>query len=215
MDAHINAPWTLNPRVPEDVNSETFVDLIDSRRFDTNPPRAREDQFSLATFSNTGQLLYDLTLDYESLKDTLFTGIVTDYDTNMGDGMRVGLDTLTGGRSNTIHFMILLSDGWPNRYGSSGTDCPTGMPCPETFTWIDKQIDYAIRENVTIYTIGLGDSLTNVTFSAYGDPNFTGQKLLERIAEKTGGTAYFAPTTAELEQIFEWIADSIFVRLKQ
>jgi hypothetical protein len=232
MDAHIYVPWTLNPKVPVNVNeepvaelvmqplydvlrsSETFIDLIDSRRFDTNPPRAREDQFSLTTFSNSGDLLYDLTLDYESLKDTLFTGIISDYDTNIGDGMRVGIDTLTGGRSNSIHFMILLSDGWPNRYGSSGTDCPTGMPCPETFTWIDQQIEYAIRENVTIFTIGLGKSLTETTFSAYGDPSFTGQKLLEYIAEETGGSAYFAPTTEELEQIFEWIADAIFVRLK-
>jgi hypothetical protein len=153
-------------------------------------------------------------LDYEILKDTLFTGIVSDYDTNMGDGMRVGIDTLTGGRSNSIHFMILLSDGWPNRYGSSGTDCPTGMPCPETFTWIDQQIEYATQENVTIFTIGLGNSLKNTTFSAYGDPNYNGHKLLERIAQETGGSAYFAPTTEELEQIFEWIAEAIFVRLK-
>jgi Mg-chelatase subunit ChlD len=195
-------------------STETFIDLIDSRRFDTNPPRAREDQFSLTTFSNKGNLLFDLTLDYETLKNTLFTGIVSDYDTNMGDGMRVGIDTLTGGRSNSIHFMVLLSDGWPNRYGSSGTDCPTGMPCPETFTWIDQQIEYATQENVTVFTIGLGNSLKDTTFSAYGDPNYTGQKLLERIAEETGGTAYHAPTTEELEQIFEWIAEAIFVRLK-
>jgi hypothetical protein len=232
MDAHIYVPWTLNPKIPVNVNdepvaqlvmqplydvlraSETFIDLIDSRRFDTNPPRAREDQFSLATFSNSGDLLYDLTLDYETLKETLFTGIVSDYDTNIGDGMRIGIDTLTGGRSNSVHFLILLSDGWPNRYGSSGTDCPTGMPCPETFTWIDQQIEYAIQENVTVYTIGLGNSLTDTTFSAYGDPNYNGQKLLEYIADETGGSAYHAPTTEELEQIFEWIAEAIFVRLK-
>jgi hypothetical protein len=232
MDAHIYVPWTLNPRVPIDVNAEpvtellqqpmydvlrsteTFIDLIDARRFDTNPPLAREDQFSLTTFSTTGNLLYDLTLDYETLKDTLFKGIGSDSYTNIGDGMRIGVDTLSGGRSDTIHFMVLLSDGWPNRYGSSGNSCGSSMPCPETFTWIDQQIDYAISGNVTIFTIGLGKAMTDVTFSAYGDPNYNGQKLLERIAQDTGGSAYFAPTTEELEQIFEWIAEAIFVRLK-
>jgi hypothetical protein len=234
MNAHIYAPWTLNPRVPVDVNAEpetefvmqplydvlrsteTFVDLIDSRRFDTNPPLEREDQFSLTTFSDTGHLLYDLTLDYEDLKNTLFTGIESDMYTNIGDGMRIGIDTLTEGRSNTIHFMVLLSDGWPNKYGPSGNKCggADSMPCQQTFTWIDQQIEYAVRENVTIFTIGLGNAMTEVTFDAYGDPNYNGQKLLEHISEETGGEAYFAPTTEELEQIFEWIAEAIFVRLK-
>ena len=89
------------------------------------------------------------------------------------------------------------------------------MPCPETFIWIDEQIDDANEENVTIFTIGLGNAITDVTFSAYGDPNYNGQKLLEHIAQETGGSAYLAPTTEELEQIFEWIAEAIFVRLKQ
>ena len=235
MNAHQFVPQTLNPMVAKDVNSapvtelleqpmydvlrstETFVDIIDSRRFDTNPPKEREDQFSLSTFSNTGDLLYDLTLDYEQLKNTLFTGIRSDANTNIGDGMRVGLDTLSSGRSNTIHFMVLVTDGWPNRYGTGGTRCPTPpypLPCQATLDYIDQQIANANSQNVTIFAIGVGNALTDTTFNAYGDPNYNGQKLLEHIAQETGGTAYFAPTTEELEQIFEWIAEAIFVRLK-
>jgi hypothetical protein len=165
-DAHIHVPWTLNPRVPVDVldepvtellqqplydvlrSTETFINLIDARRFLFNPPRPREDQFSLTTFSNTGDLLYDLTLDYEVLKDTLFRGIESDSYTNIGDGMRIGVATLTGGRPDSTHFMVLITDGWPNRYGSSGTSCGSEMPCSEVWPWIDQQIDYAISENV-------------------------------------------------------------------
>jgi hypothetical protein len=233
MDAHIYVPENLQPMFPKDVNdepvsilvqqplydvlrsTETFIDLIDTRRFDFSPPLPREDQFSLTSFSTTGRLLYDLTLDYEAIKGTLFRGIRSDSWTNIGDGMRIGLNTLSGGRSDTIHFMVLLTDGWPNRYGSAGTGCGSSLPCPETFTWIDQQIDYANIQNVTIFTIGLGNALTDVTFDAYGDPNFNGQKLLERIAMQTGGESYFAPTTEELGQIFEWIAEAIFVRLKE
>ena len=233
MDAHIYVPEALQPMFPKNVNdepvsilaqqplydvlrsTETFIELIDSRRFDFTPPLPREDQFSLTSFSTTGTLLYDLTLNYEAIQDTLFKGIRSDSWTNIGDGMRIGLNTLSGGRSDTIHFMILLTDGWPNRYGSAGYSCGSSMPCPETLIWIDEQIDYANSQNATIFTIGLGNALTDVTFSAYGDPNYNGQKLMERIAQKTGGEAYHAPTTEELEAIFEWIADSIFVRLKR
>jgi hypothetical protein len=233
MDAHIYVPEKLQPMFPKNVNdepvsilvqqplydvlrsTEKFIDLIDSRRYEFSPPLPREDQFSLTSFSTTGRLLYDLTLDYEAIKGTLFRGIRSDSWTNIGDGMRIGLNTLSGGRSDTIHFMVLLTDGWPNRYGSYGTGCGSSMPCPQTFTWIDQQIDYANSQNVTIFTIGLGNAMTDVTFNAYGDPYFNGQKLLERIALQTGGESYFAPTTEQLAQIFEWIAEAIFVRLKE
>ena len=236
IDAHTYAPQTMIPMVPVDVYSEPvteflelpmyhilrstdkFIDLIDERRFDTTPPREREDQFSLTTFSNTGLLHYDLTLDYEAIKTTLFTGIRAESNTNIGDGMRIGLDTLTSGRPTTMHFMVLLTDGWPNRYSSSGTRCstpPYPYPCTETLDYIDAQIDYANSQNATIFAIGLGNDLVDVTFNAYGDPSFNGLKLLERIAHNTGGEAYFAPTTDELEQIFEWIAEAIFVRLRE
>lgn len=236
MDAHIYVPQTLQPGVPVDVYSEPvaqfleqpmydvlrstekFIDLIDMRRFDTNPPRAREDEFSLAIFSNKGKLLYDLTTDYEEIKRTLFTGISSDAQTNLGDGMRVGLETLEGGRSTTLHFMVLLTDGRPNRYGAGGTKCPTPPfpnPCQQTLDYIEEQIAYANSQNVFIYTIGLGNAMTDVEFFAYGDPHFTGQKLIEHISDSTGGEAYYAPTTSELEEIFEWIAEAIFVRLRE
>ncbi len=236
MDAHIYAPHTMVPMFPLDVNNEpetmfleqpmydvlrsteTFIDLIDARRFDTNPPRAREDEFSLVTFSTEGKLLYDLTNDYEEIKRTLFTGIEGDTYTNLGDGMRLGLATLAeGGRSTTLHFMVLLTDGRPNRYGPGGSGISSNSPNPdpETLDYIDEQIEFANNQNVTIFTIGLGNAMIDVPFDAYGDPNANGMVILERIASATGGEAYHAPTTEELQRIFEWIADAIFVRLRE
>jgi hypothetical protein len=84
--------------------------------------------------------------------------------------------------------------------------------------YIDIQTQEARRENVTIFAIGLGSTLDTDTFnasSAYrpGTESYTGMDLLRRIAENTGGYAYHAPTSEELEQIFDWIAEAIFVRL--
>jgi hypothetical protein len=234
MNAHTVAPETMVPMFPVRVDSEPmtlfleqpmydvlrstekFIDLIDARRFDTNPPRAREDEFSLVTFSNDGEILYDLTNDYEEIKRTLFTGIEGQSWTNLGDGMRLGLSTLEeGGRPTTLHFMVLLTDGRPNRYGHDGEGHSVNQPDPDgpTLDYIDDQIDFANTQNVTIFAIGLGEAMINQTFLAYGDPNANGMTILERIASATGGEAYHAPTTEELEQIFEWIAEAIFVRL--
>jgi hypothetical protein len=233
MNAHILAPHTMIPMEPGvddepitifleqpmyDVlrSTETFIDLIDARRFDTNPPRAREDQFSLVTFSNRGELLYDLTDNYEDIKLKLFTGIEGENWTNLGDGMRMGLNTLVvGGRSNTLHYMVLLTDGRPNRYGPAGEGHSVNQPDPDqaTLDYIQVQIDFAIEQNVVIYVIGLGEAMLD-NFSV-GGSDMNGMDILIHIASETGGQAYHAPTTAELEQIFEWIAESIFVRLTQ
>ncbi len=76
---------------------------------------------------------------------------------------------------------------------------------------------------VLVFTIGLGDLVINNT---YGDPN-AGEDLLRFIASTnytsdpcassaTGtscGNYYFAPTGAELQEIFEAIASRIFTRL--
>jgi hypothetical protein len=44
---------------------------------------------------------------------------------------------------------------------------------------------------------------------------FEGQDILRQIASETGGEAYYAPTTEQLQEAFEAIAEAIFVRLTQ
>jgi hypothetical protein len=72
--------------------------------------------------------------------------------------------------------------------------------------------------NVTIFTIGLGADLDTRTFTVSGVPgwadgNYSGMDILERIADGTNGQAYHAPSTEELEEIFAWIAEAIFIRI--
>jgi len=242
MNADTLAPHTMIPMVPGvndepvtwfleqpmyDVlrSTETFIDLIDARRFDTNPPREREDEFSLVTFSNSGRLLSPLTDNYEEIKHRLFTGIEGESWTNLGDGMRLGLMTLEeGGRSNTLHFMVLLTDGRPNRYGKEGGETlSVNRPDPDqsTLNYIAEQIDFANEQNVTVFTIGLGEAMLDnfaddaLPLTLSGEGMFKGQDILRQIAKDTGGEAYYAPTTKELQEAFEAIAEAIFVRLEQ
>ncbi len=203
--------------------AETFIDLIDSRR----PPMApRNDQIGLVGYESVADKLLDLTTDYEAIKNELFTNFRAFGGTNLGGGMRVGLDILASGRWNSTHYMILLTDGWPNFYDDNnytnptrfGRRCPTNDPCRESLMYIDAQIEQAILNNVTIFTIGLGAQLDVNTFSVastpgWADGNYTAMDLLERIAERTNGQAYLAPTSEELQEIFSWIAEAIFIRI--
>jgi hypothetical protein len=84
--------------------------------------------------------------------------------------------------------------------------------------YIDAQTEQAILNNVTIFTIGLGAQLDVNTFAVastpgWADGNYTAMDLLERIAERTNGQAYLAPTSEELQEIFSWIAEAIFIRI--
>ena len=147
----------------------------------------------------------------------------------MGGGMRLGLSVLGDGRWNSTHCLILLTDGWPTHYdypfedpSSFGIRCPTpggqNLPCEESLEYIDAMIENAIEQNVTIFTIGLGDAVTDTFDATVADgagwtTAYSGMDLLERIANGTNGQAYHAPTTEELEVIFGWIAEAIFIRI--
>jgi hypothetical protein len=201
--------------------SEKFIDIIDARHL---PEQPREDQIGLVKYNYTGSNLFDLTTDYEALKETLFSSIQSYGGTGTASAMKVGLSILGEGRHNSIHYMILLSDGWPNTYDNPFEDpiewiyCPGGNPCTSALEYIELQIEAANEQNVTIFTIGLGEDLDALTFDGSavygpGTENISGMYILERIANSTGGAAYHAPTTEELEEIFQWIADAIFIRL--
>lgn len=70
-------------------------------------------------------------------------------------------------------------------------------------------------QGVTIFTIGLGNLIQN---APKGDPD-SAEVLLEYIAETAGGVTAnhgfysYAPTTANLADIFDSIADNIFTRI--
>ncbi len=242
MTCDDDAPETLNPAVflggggspmaqlmeqpmlDVILAAETFVDLMDARR---PPGEPRVDQIGLASYESNSQVLHSLTIDYEAIKSDLFNSLRAYGGTNMGGGLNAGMSILAEGRANSTHFMILLTDGWPNFYDlpyvdptSFGNSCASTDPCRQSLEYIDAQILEAQRQNVTIFTIGLGEDLNTETFdasSAYGPgtENFSGMDVLERISNGTGGTAYHAPTSEELNQIFHWISEAIFVRLSR
>jgi hypothetical protein len=133
--------------------------------------------------------------------------------TNTGDGMLKGMEVLSAdhnGRTYALKFMILMTDGVPNRY--PGNECRRDDLWPYPHDPPDTQIDrakdcviYYAQEakarNIAIFTVGLGLAAKQE------------EDLLSEIADITGGEYFYAQTAGELEQKLQQIADRIFLRL--
>jgi Flp pilus assembly protein TadG len=78
-------------------------------------------------------------------------------------------------------------------------------------TLVALRTDSLGASEMIIFTIGLGDQVTNTT---YGKPD-AGQELLEYIADAADGSYYASPTAADLVSIFSDIAQNIFTRITQ
>lgn len=121
------------------------------------------------------------------------------------------------GRPQANHVMILLTDGVANRHPGKCDNGDFQVAAAHKYLgpdghfgefWADGGTDhdclmffaYAARSNlITLYTIGLGDSLD--------------EGLLKEAAEKTGGAYYHAPDRDRLQEILDDIFERIYVRL--
>ena len=189
-----------------------FVNLLDDSK----------DRVGLVSYGTSATLNIGLTSDFDAVKaaiNALSTGI--DY-TNIGAAINVAnnefLPPGAVGRPGVVWVEILLTDGLPNRpYGS-------GVP----FNELDAEYARGFAEDahdagITLYTIGLGSSTDSSTGISYyflddkdhnnhtyrsGDP--AGNNYAhDGLAYIGGGHFYPAPTTAQLEFMFEQISGEI------
>jgi Mg-chelatase subunit ChlD len=133
--------------------------------------------------------------------------LARDNYTNMAAGLQDAITVLSRdpghfGRPGTKKFIVLMTDGVPNR--STGvSDC--GDPYPHdggSDTHYDCAVKMAIEaqmNGIAIYTIGLGDGADEV--------------LLNYIADMSDGTYFPAPDKDDLDEIFLQILSRIYIRL--
>ncbi|MHC1571838.1 MAG: VWA domain-containing protein [Methanosarcinales archaeon] len=120
--------------------------------------------------------------DNKTLVRDAIDGITAGGSTAMGDGMAYANTMLINGRSDARKIMIVLTDGVCN----DGSDCDGSTA-----------ISTANANSITIYTIGLGSA------------SYIDEPLLQRIATETGGTYYNAPTSSDLQSVYNSIAQEI------
>jgi hypothetical protein len=126
----IDSSGSMQTNDPEGYRRTAAVSFVDAM--------APEDRAAVVDFDSYAQLLHELTSSKERLRNAI-GWIDSDGGTDIGAGVRVGLQALTSGDSLRARVMIVLTDG----VGS----------------WDPALIDQAGNARVTIYTVGLGDDI--------------------------------------------------------
>ncbi|RKX64965.1 MAG: hypothetical protein DRP42_05575, partial [Tenericutes bacterium] len=141
-------------------------------------------QVGVVSFATSSRTDIELTLLNSLCNKTLIRGKIDGISaigwTAIGDGLADANNMLIGGRTDARRITILLTDGKCN----SGAD----QSC-------SNAIAIAIANHITIYTIGLGSNID--------------EPLLQRVASETGGKYYNAPSSSELQRIYQTIAQEI------
>ncbi|WP_462271845.1 VWA domain-containing protein [Methanohalophilus sp.] len=142
-------------------------------------------QVGLVSFSTSSTKDLDLTLLNSSDNKDLVKNKIEDNVANgwtaMGEALADANEYLIeDGRNSANKVVILLTDGKSNE----GED-------QDGF----QAVKNANKNDTTIYTIGLGNNLD--------------EAALQRIASETGGTYYNAPTSSDLQDVYNSIAQEI------
>lgn len=128
------------------------------------------DSFSVITYSDNASIVSGMNSDSGMLKSSTNMIDSPNGNTNISDGLFKALETLS--QAGGVRAVILLSDGLDNR-SEEGS--------------LDKIIQYAKTNNISIFTVGLGEV----------DANYMGN-----IAQQTGGAFFKAVNTTQLYDIY-------------
>ncbi len=135
-----------------------------------------QDRAFIETFSDQPELLAAFTADFKTLENALLA-LYADRATAMYDSVIMGLFQFSGVRGRKA--MVVLTDGEDTASKNDFQDV----------------VGYAQRAGVTIYTIGIDLPVTKVT----------SRWQLNKLAEITGGRAFFVSGDSELESIYSEI----------
>jgi VWFA-related protein len=135
-----------------------------------------QDRAYIETFSDQPDLLAAFTADFKTLENALLA-LFADRATALYDSMIMGLFQFSGVRGRKA--MVVLTDGEDT---ASKND-------------FESVVGYAQRAGVTIYTIGVDLPITKVA----------ARYQLSKLAEITGGQAFFVSGDTELERIYSEI----------
>lgn len=131
------------------------------------------DRAYIEIFSDQANVLASFTADFETLENALLS-LFADRETALYDSVIMGLFQFSGVRGRRA--MVVLTDGEDTSSKNAFEDV----------------VGYAQRAGVTIYTIGVNLGATKIV------PRWQ----LGKLAEVTGGQAFFIGNQAELDRIY-------------
>src|SRR4030042_3906913 len=146
------------------------------------------DESGLVSFSWTAKLTKALSNDNQATKIAI-NGLTAGGATNIGDAINLANQALVAAGQNpdTLKAEILLTDGVANQPNGNGVN-----ENPQDIALAVSKSLEAAQAGIKMFVIGLGTGVN--------------ETMLRNLAATTGGNYYFAPTTADLNGIFDQIA---------
>jgi len=184
--------------------AKAFVDMLD-----LSPGR---DRVGLVSYATSAQLDHSLSSSGASVKSAI-DGLFASGWTNIGDGIHLANQQLIqNGRPGAVWIAILLTDGLPNRPYGTGSDFNE----PDA-AYARQRAAEGRAAGITLHTISLGSDISHYflddkpasqhTYNP-GDP--AGHPYPhDGLAYAGGGRYYAAPTSDELEEVYQGIAGVI------
>lgn len=182
-----------------------FMEKIDAN------PLAQNIQTALVSYGDVAMLKLSLTSDVGDVKNRI-EALRLNGNTNIHHALQLAqMELLASGNPNSRKFILLLTDGIPNRFSNPPIDCD-GYP-----SIVNQCISEALTmastvksNNITIYTIGLGLSSPHDYIQ---QPQIDlAHYVLDTIATSPASEyARYAPSLTDLDQLYSNILDQILL----
>jgi hypothetical protein len=198
------------PTTTQNGPHQPFDAAIDAAKYFTTLFDPAYDKIGAVRYSTTAAISQNLISNFSTVRDSLDAILWPAGSTNIAHGIAVGRQVLDGPgkRANAVRVLVLLTDGIANTYCGSATynpsnynstSCSTGSGVSQAEYHARQEAQRAANGDIIIFTIGLGNDL-NATF-------------LQDIATIGRGHFYHAPTTAELDEAFQAVAEQTHIAL--
>jgi VWFA-related protein len=179
----ITTPKTVSAALLMDYSGSMtpFIGDIEAATTSFVNQMSPNDQAEIIKFSGTVEVKQAFTSDKNLLNTAVASAFTATPATILYDALWRGIDDIKTQPSANVHALVVISDG-VDENGAGVRNFSIHS--------LTQVINYANQNGVAIYTIGLG---------------FVDAEVLTQLASSTGGQYFFAPSSAQLSQIYQAI----------
>jgi Ca-activated chloride channel family protein len=178
----IDTSGSMRPKLDTVVKAST--NLVKASR--------RDDEMAVIEFKDQPELLEEFTTDVNDVIDTL-NGLVASRQTAMLDALYLAADYANKEGKNRRKAVLVVTDGLDN----------------DSFYKFSEVVSHLREIDVQVYLIGFINDLDNDSGLFKKSPKEKAEGLLNKLAEETGGKAFYPRELSEVHAIAQQISTDL------
>jgi Ca-activated chloride channel family protein len=190
--SHVDAPLSLGIVIDTSGSMRTKLQIVSDSALSLVKQMKDEDEAFIAQFKTEAELLRDFTRDKRELEDGL-NELFTGGGTALLDAIIATADHAQAKGRQRKKALVVISDG-----------------VEKNSSWKEKEVIKAIQEDdVQVYLVGILDE-TDDSSSLFGrSATKKAKDLLIRLAEDSGGRAFFPKDASEMPAVMAQVAKDL------